>query len=93
MPSRFQLAHTALLDAEVLAAAPALLFEVFAPEMTQEDWEHSLGGLHALVWDGEELIAHAALIQRQLVYEGRAPATSRVSPCTPTTVARATANA
>jgi aminoglycoside 2'-N-acetyltransferase I len=72
LPSRLQLAHTALLDAQELAAARALLFEVFGSEMTEEDWEHSLGGLHALLWEGEQVIAHAALIQRQLLYEGRA---------------------
>jgi aminoglycoside 2'-N-acetyltransferase I len=76
--SRLQLAHTALLDAAALSAARSLLFEVFAPEMTQEDWEHALGGLHALIWEGEELIGHAAVVQRQLIYEGRALRTGYV---------------
>lgn len=75
---RLQLAHTASLETEALAQARALLFEVFAPEMTEADWEHSLGGIHALIWDRSELIAHAALIQRRLVYEGRALRTGYV---------------
>ncbi len=28
----------------------------FADEMTEHDWEHSLGGIHALAWDGDEFI-------------------------------------
>jgi aminoglycoside 2'-N-acetyltransferase I len=65
-------AHTANLDARTLAAARAILDEVFAGEMTDEDWEHSLGGVHALAWEGDELVGHASLIQRRLVHGGRA---------------------
>jgi aminoglycoside 2'-N-acetyltransferase I len=44
-------AHTAELDAAALTAARALLYDVF-DDMTDQDWEHALGGVHALVWDG-----------------------------------------
>jgi len=64
-------AHTADLGAPALAAARGLLFSVF-DDMTDEDWEHALGGMHALAWDGAELIGHASVIQRRLVYQGRA---------------------
>ena len=64
-------AHTADLDAAALAAARALLFDVF-DDMTDGDWEHGLGGMHALAWDGPELIGHASVIQRRLVHQGRA---------------------
>ena len=40
--------------------------------MTDEDWEHALGGMHALVWEGAELIGHASVIQRQLLHGGQA---------------------
>ena len=40
--------------------------------MTDEDWEHCLGGVHALVWDGTDLIGHASLIQRRLLHGGSA---------------------
>jgi aminoglycoside 2'-N-acetyltransferase I len=63
-------AHTADLDASTLGAARALLYEVF-DDMTDQDWEHSLGGLHALVWEGDELIGHASVIQRRLLHGGR----------------------
>ena len=64
-------AHTADLDAATLTAARALLYDVF-DDMTDHDWEHALGGVHALVWDGAELIGHASVIQRRLVHGGRA---------------------
>ncbi|MFD9125055.1 GNAT family N-acetyltransferase [Kitasatospora sp. NPDC059571] len=70
--------HTADLDEETLAAARGLLDEVFAPEMTDEDWEHCLGGVHALVWEGSELVGHAALVQRRLLHAGRALRTGYV---------------
>ncbi len=66
-----QLAHTAELDASVLQAARALLDDVFAAEMTDHAWDHALGGVHALAWESGELVGHAALIQRRLLYRGR----------------------
>jgi aminoglycoside 2'-N-acetyltransferase I len=65
-------AHTADLDPATLAAARALLDEVFEGELTDADWEHGLGGIHALAWEGDELVGHASVIQRRLVYQGRA---------------------
>jgi aminoglycoside 2'-N-acetyltransferase I len=65
-------AHTADLDAATLAAARGLLDAVFAGELTDDDWEHALGGVHALVWDGGELIGHAAVVQRRLLHGDRA---------------------
>src|SRR5688500_20173125 len=38
--------HTAELGADTLADARALLYAVF-DDMTEEDWEHALGGVHA----------------------------------------------
>jgi aminoglycoside 2'-N-acetyltransferase I len=67
-----QLAHTAALDLEVLGAARALLVEVFDGDFVDADWEHSLGGMHALVWDGSEVVAHGSVIQRRLLHAGRA---------------------
>ena len=64
-------AHTAHLDRASRAAARALLYDVF-DDMTDEDWEHCLGGVHALVWDGTDLIGHASLIQRRLLHGGSA---------------------
>jgi aminoglycoside 2'-N-acetyltransferase I len=65
-------AHTADLDAADLKAARALLDEVFLGEMTDADWEHGLGGMHALVWDGPALIGHGSVVQRRILHQGRA---------------------
>ena len=40
--------------------------------MTDHDWDHALGGMHALVWEAGELVGHASVIQRRLLYAGRA---------------------
>jgi len=65
-------AHTADLDPADLKAARALLDEVFNGEVTEDDWEHALGGVHALVWDGPTLIGHGSVIQRRLLHQGQA---------------------
>ena len=67
-----RIAHTADLDSVTVKAARALLDDVFAGEVTDDDWEHALGGMHALVWEGPALIGHASLIQRRLLHHGRA---------------------
>jgi hypothetical protein len=51
-------AHTSELDDATLIAARALLEDVF-DDMTGHDWEHALGGMHALVWEGPELASRA----------------------------------
>ncbi|HEV2778624.1 MAG TPA: GNAT family N-acetyltransferase [Actinophytocola sp.] len=70
--------HTADLDAGTLTAARMLLDDVFAGDFTDEDWDHSCGGMHALVLEGSELIGHAAVVQRRLLHGGRALRTGYV---------------
>jgi aminoglycoside 2'-N-acetyltransferase I len=70
-------AHTGDLDPEFLGAARGLLYDVF-DDMTEPDWEHCLGGVHALAFDGDDLVGHAALVQRRLLYDGRALRTGYV---------------
>ena len=70
--ARLLTAHTADLDAADLQAARALLDDAFAGDFAAEDWEHALGGIHALLWEGAELIGHASLVQRRLLHAGRA---------------------
>ncbi|MGH9095025.1 MAG: GNAT family N-acetyltransferase [Acidimicrobiales bacterium] len=71
-------AHTGQLEPGDLDAARNLLEEVFDGDLRDQDWEHSLGGMHALVWDGPDLIGHASLIQRRLLHRGRALRTGYV---------------
>jgi len=66
-----RIAHTADLDAAERAAARALLYDVF-DDMTEADWEHALGGMHALVRDGADVVGHAALVMRRVLHQGRA---------------------
>jgi aminoglycoside 2'-N-acetyltransferase I len=73
-----RIAHTSDLEAATLTAARNLLHDVFAGDMTDHDWEHALGGVHALVWEGAELIGHASLVQRRLLHGGRALRTGYV---------------
>jgi aminoglycoside 2'-N-acetyltransferase I len=65
-------AHTADLDTATLAAARALLDTVFEGDFSDHDWEHSLGGMHALAWEEGELVGHASVVQRRLLHGGRA---------------------
>ena len=67
-----RLTHTADLDAETLGAARALLDAVFEGDMSDHDWEHALGGMHALLWDDDELVGHGSVVQRRLIHGGRA---------------------
>jgi aminoglycoside 2'-N-acetyltransferase I len=64
-------AHTSALEPTSLAASRALLFDVF-DDMTDDDWDHSLGGLHAIAVDDGQVVGHAALVQRRLLHRGRA---------------------
>jgi aminoglycoside 2'-N-acetyltransferase I len=66
-----QVAHTSELAPSVLAQARELLDEVFAGEMTDHDWEHALGGMHAIAWRGTSVIGHASVIQRRLLHGQR----------------------
>ncbi|PSL58240.1 aminoglycoside 2'-N-acetyltransferase I [Saccharothrix carnea] len=64
--------HTWQLPEATLTAVRELLDEVFDGDFGDEDWEHSLGGVHALVRDGDELIGHGSVVQRRLLHDGRA---------------------
>jgi aminoglycoside 2'-N-acetyltransferase I len=64
-------AHTAQLEPAVLAEAHALCRRAFGDGFTAEDWRHALGGMHALVRDGDRLIAHGAVVARVVLHRGR----------------------
>jgi aminoglycoside 2'-N-acetyltransferase I len=65
-------AHTGRLSAAALDEARALLDDAFEGEFGDADWEHALGGMHALAFDGGRLVAHGAVVQRRLLHGGRA---------------------
>jgi aminoglycoside 2'-N-acetyltransferase I len=66
------LAHSAQVDEAVLAAARALLDQAFGGEFGDDDWQHALGGMHALAYEGGRLVGHGSVVQRRLVHGGRA---------------------
>src|SRR3954469_11698568 len=49
-----------------------MVIEAFAGECSDADWDHALGGMHALICDHGALIAHAAVVQRRLLYRDAA---------------------
>jgi aminoglycoside 2'-N-acetyltransferase I len=63
-----RLTHTADLDNETRLSAHQLLVDAFEGAFTDDDWDHTLGGMHALVCHHGALIAHAAVVQRTLLY-------------------------
>ncbi|WP_448414199.1 GNAT family N-acetyltransferase [Mycolicibacterium sp. XJ1819] len=63
-----RLIHTSDLDPETRDDARRMVITAFDGEFTDADWEHSLGGMHAVIFDHGAVIAHAAVVQRRLLY-------------------------
>jgi aminoglycoside 2'-N-acetyltransferase I len=66
-----QVGHTSEFEPATLSKACALLYVVF-DDMTEGDWEHCIGGVHAMVWHDDAVVGHASVVQRRLVHRGRA---------------------
>ena len=49
-----------------------MVFEAFDGMFSEADWEHALGGMHALICQHGALIAHASVVQRRLIYRDTA---------------------
>jgi aminoglycoside 2'-N-acetyltransferase I len=77
--TRLTVAHTAQLDAAALREARLMVGEAFEQSLAagqpgsfdDVDWDHALGGMHALVHVGEELVAHGSVVQRRFLHAGR----------------------
>jgi aminoglycoside 2'-N-acetyltransferase I len=70
-----RLVHTSDLDGETREDARRMLVDAFADgevDFTDADWEHALGGMHALICVRGALIAHGAVVQRRLIHRGKA---------------------
>lgn len=74
---RIQVGHTSEFDPSVLAMCRDLLYVVF-DDMTNDDWEHALGGVHTIAWHGTSIIGHASVTQRRLMHRGQALRTGYV---------------
>ncbi|MER5210681.1 GNAT family N-acetyltransferase [Streptomyces sp. NPDC002838] len=64
-------AHTADLAPADLQAVRALLDTAFDGDFTDEDFDHGLGGMHALLHDGHGLAAHGSVVMRRVRHRGR----------------------
>ncbi len=53
-----------------LAASRRLMAAAF-DDFTDDDWAHALGGWHAVIGSGDEVLAHAAVVPRTLLAGGR----------------------
>lgn len=70
-----RLIHTSDLDVETREDARTMVIEAFRDTeigFTDADWEHALGGMHALICHHGALIAHGAVVQRRLLHRGTA---------------------
>jgi aminoglycoside 2'-N-acetyltransferase I len=76
--SELQLVHTAYLDVSELRQIRELLDIGFEGRLDEQDFEHALGGMHALLRQHGELIAHGSVVQRRLLHQGRALRTGYV---------------
>ena len=65
-------AHTSSLERATLAQLRHLLDEAFSGEFDDDDWDHALGGIHAVASENGALVAHASVVQRRLLHGGRA---------------------
>ncbi|MFD3697910.1 GNAT family N-acetyltransferase [Streptomyces sp. NPDC058646] len=71
-------AHTSELDGAEIAEVRALLDGAFEGDFGDEDFEHALGGMHVLVREEGELVAHGSVVQRRVLHRGRALRTGYV---------------
>ncbi len=65
---------TAELSAHQTAAIRELLWAAFAKDedgaFTEDDWQHSIGGTHFFAEVGDEIVAHASVVERTLHVAG-----------------------
>jgi aminoglycoside 2'-N-acetyltransferase I len=59
-------------SADLLAEIRRLLLAAFAGHFADEDWEHALGGWHAVVSEGGAVLSHAAVVPR-VIHVGEQP--------------------
>jgi aminoglycoside 2'-N-acetyltransferase I len=64
-------APTHELGAARLTAVRALLDTAFDGDFSDDDWDHTLGGVHAWIEDEHGLAAHGSVVQRRVLHRGR----------------------
>lgn len=66
-----RIAPTHELGAGRLRSVRAMLDSAFDGEFSDEDWDHTLGGVHAWIEDGRGVAAHGAVVMRRVLHRGR----------------------
>ncbi|MCM2387724.1 GNAT family N-acetyltransferase [Streptomyces albipurpureus] len=65
-------AHTHEFTPQELAAIHDLLDKAFGGDFGDEDWDHSLGGVHTVLYDSDGApVAHGSVIMRRVMHGGR----------------------
>jgi aminoglycoside 2'-N-acetyltransferase I len=64
-------AVTTALDTAALDELRRFLHDAYDGTFGDRDWEHALGGVHALGTEAGALVAHASVVRRTLVHDGR----------------------
>ncbi|MGX1881445.1 GNAT family N-acetyltransferase [Streptomyces sp. NPDC055287] len=63
--------HTADLEPAALDEIRGLLDAAFDGDFGEDDWDHTVGGIHACLRDEHGLAAHGSVIQRRVLHGGR----------------------
>jgi aminoglycoside 2'-N-acetyltransferase I len=69
MPA-LQMAPTGALSPSRLRRIRALLETAFDGRFSDEDWQHTIGGVHVWLSESEELISHGSVVERSLECSG-----------------------
>lgn len=64
-------AHTADLTPSVLAEIRELLDAAFDGDFGDDDWDHTLGGMHVMLMSAGRILGHVAVVQRRLLWADR----------------------
>ena len=69
--SQVRIIESARMPDAALRSTRRLLDAAFAGEFSLEDWQHALGGWHAIVGPDAHVVGHAAVVERRIVVGGR----------------------
>ncbi|MFJ7959827.1 GNAT family N-acetyltransferase [Streptomyces sp. NPDC096319] len=66
-----RIAPTHELGAARLRSVRGMLDTAFEGDFSDDDWEHTLGGVHAWIEDERGIVAHGAVVLRRPLHRGR----------------------
>ncbi|MDQ3691726.1 MAG: GNAT family N-acetyltransferase [Chloroflexota bacterium] len=72
---RLRRLSTSDLSGAEVRAIRALMDVAFGPDVddrfTEDDWQHAIGGMHFVLDVGDEIVAHASVVRRELHVDGQ----------------------